>query len=390
VRVLSFSYCFPSPVKPTWGVFVLQRLAALAELVELAVVSPAPKFPLWSWLGRRLPEADDEWQGLVVHRPRWFYIPGVLKWLDGWFYARGTRRWAADFCRRWPPDLLDVHFVWPDGVGVWRLADELKIPYVITLRGWLYEAMGDRRILRQCVEAMANAAAIIGVSGDLAKTAIELGVAQEKVHIIPNGVDTDRFAPRGKAQCREELGLPTNGRLIVAVGHLGPRKGQRENVRAMAHLPDNVQLVIVGGDPGGGGNERELRDLVDRLGLNGRVLLAGQQPYDLIPRYLSAADVSVLASHREGCPNVVLESLACGTPVVATDVGAVPDLIQPGVNGEIVPVGDVESLAGAIVRALAQSASPQAIRQSEAVKSWARVAEEVHTIFRSIIEMVRT
>jgi glycosyltransferase involved in cell wall biosynthesis len=373
-------------------VFVLQRLAAIARRddVDLEVVAPVPRFPILSALRSKLPPKRDQIDSLSVYYPRHFYIPAVLKKLDGGLYARGLMPWVTDYCRRHAVDLLDAHFVWPDGVGVWRLARKLELPYTITLRGWLYEAMSHRRILSQCLDAMRDAAAVISVSGHLAKTAAELGVSETKLHVIPNGVDTNRFVLRDKLECREKLGLPMETRLVVAVGHLGPRKGQRENVQAMARLPEDVRLVIVGDDPAGGRNERELRDLIDRLGLNGRVLLAGQQPYDRIPKYLSAADVSVLASHREGCPNVVLESLACGTPVVATDVGAVPDLIQPGVNGEIVPVSDVESLAEAIARVLARPASPQAIRQSQSVKSWARVAEEVHSIFRSIIEVAPT
>jgi glycosyltransferase involved in cell wall biosynthesis len=363
-------------------VFVHQRLAALAKLAELQVVSPQPRFPVLSRLrgGGAKPD-DGRWEGLVVHRPGWFYLPGVLKSLDARFYARGIRQWLADFCRRWTPDVLDAHFVWPDGVGVSLLARELGVPYTITLRGWLYQAMQNRRMLPQCVEAMQRAAAIISVSGHLAQTAIGLGVDAGMIRVIPNGVDTDRFHPRDKQACRRELGLPAEGRLVVTVAHLGPRKGHREAVQAMARLPGDVCLVLVGGDPEGGKNQGLLREMVDRLGLNGRVILAGPQPYGRIPLYLSAADVSVLASYREGCPNVVLESLACGTPVVATNVGAVPDIVQPGINGEIVSVGEVEPLAEAISGTLEKRWSPQAVRQSESVKSWSSVAEEVYNVF---------
>jgi len=382
VKVLSFSYCFPNAGKPTWGVFVQQRLAALAKLVDLQVVSPQPEFPILTRLrgGSRKPD-DGQWEGLVVHRPRWFYLPGVLKSLDARFYARGIRRWVADFCRQWGPDLLDAHFVWPDGVGVSLLARELRLPYAITLRGRLYQAMGNRRMLRQCVVAMHRAAAIISVSGHLAQTAIELGIDAGKVHVIPNGVDTQRFYPRDKAVCRRELGFPTDGRLVVTVAHLGPRKGHREAIQALAGLPGDVRLVLVGGDAEGGRNELALRELIGGLGLEGRVTLVGPQPYDRVPLYLSAADVSVLASYREGCPNVVLESLACGTPVVATRVGAVPDIVQPGINGEIVGVREVEPLADAISRALEKRWSPEVVSRSESVKSWSSVAEEVHEVF---------
>jgi len=384
MNVLSFSFCFPSPARPTWGVFVLQRLAALAESAEVQVVSPVPTFPLLSRLRNGKLKPRDEWSDLTVHRPKWFYFPGVLKRLDGRLYARGIRKWLEGFCRDRRPDVLDAHFVWPDGVAVGRLARRLGIPYTITLRGWLYEAMGNRAILAQCVEALQNADAIISVSGHLARTAVELGADESRMHVIPNGVDTERFTIREKSACRAELDLAADARLIVAVGHLGPRKGQRENVQALARLPEDVHLVAVGGDPDGGRNEREVRELIDRLGLAGRVVLTGPQPYDSIPKYLSAADVSVLASHREGCPNVVLESLASGTPVVATNVGAVPDLVQPGENGEIVPPRDVDALAGALGRVLASPRSPEQVRRSKAVKSWGQVADAVRGVLEGV------
>jgi teichuronic acid biosynthesis glycosyltransferase TuaC len=125
--------------------------------------------------------------------------------------------------------------------------------------------------------------------------------------------------------------------------------------------------------------------LVERLGLRDRVVLAGKQPYERIPLYLSAADASVLASWREGCPNVVLESLACGTPVVATRVGAVPDLVQPDENGAIVPVLDPAALADALRRVLARSWSPETVRGSPAVRSWDEVAANVLAVFEQAL-----
>jgi len=385
MRVLSFSYCFPSSLRPTWGVFVLQRLAALAKHVDLDVASPVPVFPLWNRLHGGVPAPVEEHAGLAVHYPRWFYVPGILKTLDGRFYARGIRRWFDRQCRRQRPDLLDAHFVWPDGVGVSHLARRAGLPYVITLRGWLYPCLERASLRRQARRALLDAAAVISVSGHLADTAADLGVPRGRLYVIPNGVNVDRFRPLDRDRARRELGLPTDGPLIVAVAHLKRTKGHDELLEALAAQPDDVRLVIVGEDPGRGAYRSRLEDLISRLGLQDRVLLAGRQPHERIPLYLSAADVGVLASYREGCPNVVLESLACGTPVVATRVGAVPDLVTPGENGIIVPPRDASALGDAMREALHASWSREAIRASVQGNTWSEVAEQVLAVFRGVL-----
>ncbi len=384
MKVLSFSYCFPNRANRSWGVFVLNRLAALSRLVELEVVSPVPTFPVWTRMQGALPDLDEEIGGLKVHRPRFFYFPGILKFTDGWFYGRGTRKWVKAFCESWKPDLLDVHFVWPDGVGVYHIARELGIPYVITERGWLNVCVRKPSMRGQCAAALQHAAAVIGVSKALAEMAAGLGVDAAKIHIIQNGVDKSVFHPMDRSACRKELGLLVDRRLLVTVAHLKRTKGHDETVRALAKLPADVSLVIVGGETDRGGYVRHLLKLADRLGLKGRLVLAGRRPHDQIPRYLNAGDVSVLASHSEGCPNVVLESLACGTPAVATRVGAVPQIITPGENGVIVPVGDVDALAEGIASLL--DARLPSENLSAGIPSWEEVAERVRRVFSDVLD----
>lgn len=382
MRVLSFSYCFPNRAAPTWGVFVQQRLAAVAAHERLEMVSPVPSFPVVSrfrgWPG----PLRDERQGLTVHRPRFFCVPGLLKSLDGRLYARGLARWLHEFQREYQADVFDAHFEWPDAVGVSLLARELGVPYAVTLRGWLYEAQGRPRILPQCIAALRQASAVIGVSEHLAETAIELGVSRDRVEVIPNGVDMNRFQPRDRMAARRALGLPEDGRLVVSVAHLGPRKGHREMIKALANLPPDVRLVIVGGDPAGGRNERQVRELIRSCGLTQRVILAGRQSYEKVPIYFNAGDISVLASYREGCPNVVLESLASGTPVVATNVGNVPFLVQDGRNGRIVRPREVGPLTEAVGDLLGDLPTVDEVRRSPAVRSWDQVARDVCTVLR--------
>jgi len=391
VKILSFSYCFPNHAQPTWGIFVQQRLAALARRMELQVVSPVPVF---GFLGRWRPNPGpvcEQWQELTVYRPRFFYIPGIFKSWDARFYARGLRSWLEKLCQKFSPDLLDAHFVWPDGVGVALLAGQLGLPYTITLRGKIYPCLEVPSQRRQCAEALQHAAAVISVSEPMAEVAQRLGVPRDRLHVIPNGVDTEMFRPMdNKQQLREQLALGREGRLLVTVAHLGPRKGHREVITALSRLSEDVRLVIVGGDIEGGKNVRALRRLINSLKLRDRVILAGPQPYEKIPLYLNAADASVLASYREGCPNMVLESLACGRPVVATNVGAVPQVLTVPDHGRIVPVRDVNALTEALNQVLQSSWSAISIVQASSVKSWDVVAEEIGGIFADSISRNRT
>ena len=381
LKILSFSYCFPNERNPSWGVFVCQRLAALAELEELQVCSPVPWFPLLK--PKILSTGPEPWQGLTVHRPGFFYLPGLMKNADARFYARGLRSWLKTFCRSWRPDLLDAHFIWPDGVGVAALAKEFGIPYAITLRGKIYECLKVPEQARQCAEALRGAAAVISVSSRMADEALKLGADGRRLHVITNGVDLDHFRPRDRADCRRQLGLPEGGRLLVTVAHLGARKGHHEMIRALARLPEDVSLVIVGGEAQGG-TTGQLREIARSLGVGDRLILPGSQPYDRIPLYFGAANGSVLASYREGCPNAVLESLACGIPVVATDVGAVPDILPVPEAGRIVPVRQEGPLCDAIAELLDREWKPDEVVRRSGVRSWKRVAEEVRLVFQSI------
>lgn len=382
MKILSFSYCYPNHSTPNWGVFVHQRLAAIAKAEDLKVCAPVPWFPAVSRRRGNPGPGEDTWQDLTVYRPRFFYFPGILKNQDANFYFRGVRKWFHQLIDDWRPDVLDAHFVWPDGVAVAALGKEAGIPYTITLRGKLYECLKSRSQTRQCADALKDAAGVISVSGLLAEEARKLGVAPEKLSVIPNGVDRERFHPRNKGTCRRELNLPDDGRLLVTVAHLGHRKGHHEVIRALADLPEDVRLVIVGGAAQGGTPE-SIRAVAADAGIEKRLILTGPQPYEKIPLYFNAADISVLASYREGCPNAVLESLACGTPVVASDVGAVRDILPTPQAGRIVPPMKVGPLRDGLLEMLNREWDPEAVVRSSGVRSWDEVAAEVRRVLRA-------
>jgi len=387
VRILSFSSCFPSPLDPTAGVFVLRRLKAVATRVPLEVVHPVPWFPGLDRL--RYPEAvlpnREQREGVTVHHPRFFYFPRMLKRWDARFYDLGLREWLRDHCRQWKPNLFDAHFSWPDGVAVSYLARRLRIPYTITLRGVIIPRYRLRRFRKRLIDALTHASTVISVDRRMADIALELGVPAERVHVIPNGVDATFFQTLPREQARARLGLSQDARIVVSVGSLEPRKAHESVIEALANLDGPVRLIVIGKEIDDGSRLKMLRQLAADRGIGDRVVFTGRQPPETVSMYLNAADVSVLASLWEGCPNVVIESLACGTPVVATDVGAVRDLVRPGETGEIVPVGDKGALRAALCGVLAREWSREQVRQSVAGRSWDTVAGEVLAVFEKTL-----
>lgn len=380
MRVLSFSYCFPNRVNPTWGVFIAQRLAALSQLedVELEVCAPVPMFPIVSHLQSDIPPLQETNRGLTVHHPRYFYVPKFMKHLDGKLYARGLLPWVRDYCKRSQPKIFDAHFAWPDGVGVYYLSRKLNIPYVVTLRGWIWVGMKQPKLWSQATEALQNAHAIINLCRPMADVCRELGCEEQRLHIIHNGVDRELFYPIDKAEARKALGLPQDLPLIVCVAYFQRRKGIIEVIQALAKLSSDTHLLLVGA-PAEADYYAEVLRIIDKLGLADRVIITGQQPHEKLPFFYNAANVTVLVSYWEGCPNAVVESLGCGTPVIATPVGSVPEQVIPDKNGYIVPMKDPDALAEALRKALSRDWDRQQLVAS--VMSWDEVAREVQKVF---------
>ncbi len=222
------------------------------------------------------------------------------------------------------------------------------------------------------------------MSANLAETVHRLGVAEDRIHLLPNGVDTAAFQALPRAEARRRLGEPEQGRLLLFVGRLVPVKAVDVLLRAFARLDagatGGVRLALVGDGPLRG----RIEALGATLGLTERVRLLGQRPPEDVALWLNAADALVLSSLNEGCPNVVLEALACGTPVVASRVGAVPDLLDESC-GVMCEPGDADALAEALARALERDWDRAAVRARTDGMSWEANALKLHGILRGVV-----
>ncbi|HZO13549.1 MAG TPA: glycosyltransferase, partial [Polyangiaceae bacterium] len=212
---------------------------------------------------------------------------------------------------------------------------------------------------------LGGAGAVVGPSRPLIERAIELGADPQRARVIPNGIDRHLFSPGDRLDARRALGLPETGRQILFVGRLEPQKGTGELLGAFERLqasrPD-VRLVMIGDGPSRAAHERVARDLP--------VSFVGWQPHDSIGRWLAASDVLALPSWAEGTPNVVLEALASGRPVVATRVGGIPDVICDKRLGELVAPHSVDALCDALDRVLSRAHDAQAIARIAALRDW--------------------
>lgn len=374
IRVLTFTSLFPSDARPRHGIFVETRLRHLIDDcgVDARVVAPVPWFPFRHPAFGRFadlagtPRRAVRGSGLEVSYPRYPMLPklGVN------FQAASMARWsAADIdalgAAGWRPEVIDAHYLYPDGVAAARIAERLGVPLLLTARGTdvnvLARMPGPAREIRW---AAGRAAGVVAVSEPLRQGLIELGVEPSKVVVLRNGVDLEIFRPEEQSAARRRLGWDA-GPMALCVGNLVPEKGFALAVGSLVQVPA-LRLVIVGAGPERPG----LEALARRLGVFERVRFQGNMPQAELRHAYAGVDVLLLTSTREGWPNVVLEALACGTPVVAVDVGAVRSMLDDRRVGRIVLGRDPATLAAEVADLLASMPSREDARRHAAKFDW--------------------
>jgi teichuronic acid biosynthesis glycosyltransferase TuaC len=354
--------------------------------VQSVVVAPVPYFPSGSPLFGRwgkvsyVPRHETR-HGLAILHPRYPVIPKVGTNLAPALLALGSlaslrlvQDGGFDF------DLIDAHYVYPDGVAAVWLGLLLSKPVVVTARGTdvnLIPRMMIPRILIR--KTLRHASGIIAVSEALKQAIIALDFCPEQVSVLRNGVDLVKFLPQSREKIRHELQL--NSPTLISVGHLIERKGHDIVIKALTELPDHYLLII-----GEGPQRASLQRLVASLGLGSRVRFLGTIPHDQMARYYSAADALVLASSREGWPNVLLESMACGTPVVASNIWGNPEIVKLPECGLLMSERTSEAAAQAIRSLFANMPQREATRRYAERFSWDETSRGQLAVFRRVLQ----
>ena len=385
IRLLTFTTIFPNSIQPQHGVMVENRLHQLLDTAEVStrVIAPVPWFPSQSArFGQygsfaKVP-LDEIRRSVPVHHPRFPVIPKVGSDVAPLLLAAATYRSVAREVANF--DVIDAHYFYPDGVAAMLIAKRLGKPIVITARGSDINVFPQRPVPRQWIRWAANRCdAIITVSGALRDAIRALGIAQPRIVVLRNGVDLDRFAPLDMGEARKKLQWGP-GRVLLSVGKLVEAKGHALVVEALIGIPD-VRLVIVGAGP----FRDDLRRLAAQKGVGDRVSLVGEVPHSELATFYSAADLSILASAREGMPNVVLESLACGTPVIATDVGGIGEIMTPSI-GVLLRERTPHALHEAIIALLQAKPAVAVVRRHAEELSWKPVIKEQVQLYRDVLQ----
>jgi glycosyltransferase involved in cell wall biosynthesis len=366
---------------------------------EIRVVAPVPWVPWMPWMPRALAPMlpagyaafartprEETFEGFPIVHPRYAMLPKVGVWWQGRAYWRAARGAVARLRGAFPFELIDAHYAYPDGYAAALLKRELRVPLVLTVRGTDVNLLPRLAATRAKVRAALQAAdAVVAVSRALADLAVAAGADAAKVTVLRNGVDPARFAPRDRMQSRARFGLAQHARVIASVGLLIPRKGHDLVLEAVARLPaaERPAVLIAGAGP----EEARLRAQARALGLdrNGAVRFLGGVPHDDLPAVYSAADLLVLASSREGWPNVLLEAMACGTPVLATAVHGSPEVVSDAAVGRLVQERTVPALSGALAQALATPFDRAAVRRHAEGMTWEATSAGLDRVFRGVL-----
>jgi glycosyltransferase involved in cell wall biosynthesis len=388
MKVLTFSSLYPNAARPAYGIFVETRLRQLlaSGQVQSTVVAPVPWFPFTHpAFGRyaaqaRAPRAETR-NGIDVLHPRFPVLPKVGMTLAPFLLYRAVRPLVERLRREGGFDLIDAHYFYPDGVAAAMLGRRLGVPVVITARGTDLNLIAQYRLPRRMIRwAARQAAGVVAVSQALKERLAALGVETERIQVLRNGVDLELFHPRGREELRAELGL--RGPMLLSVGNLLAFKGHGLIIEALSLLP-GCELVIAGEGP-----DRAAFDALARqAGVSARVRFAGSLSQHDLRRYYCAADALVLASSREGWPNVLLEAMACGTPVVATRVGGVPEIVKSLDAGVIVEQRSAAAIAQSIGSLLARPQARPATRRYAEQFGWGATTRAQLQLFRQILSL---
>ncbi len=376
MKVLVVTNLFPNAREPNRGIFNLQRLEALSRFCEIRVVAPIAWKP-WVHGGGRPVPYEEQWAGIPVVHPFYFYTPRVGRSAyAAWMYC-SLRATLPRILSEFQPEALLAAWAYPDAVAVAALARQMRLPWVAEVLGSDINCLAEIPPLRRQIRwALRQASSTVAVSQPLKQKLTELGIPPDAIRVVLNGVNIDRFQLMEKPRARAATGMPAARRIVLYVGNLKVSKGAADLLEAARLLTADSEemplFVLVGGG--------EAHDLLERQieqhSLQEHVILAGPQPHPEIPTWIAAADVLCLPSHNEGCPNVVLEALACGRPVVASDVGAVPEFVD-STCGAIIPPREPSALAPALQAVLAREWDPEALRKRVLPLSWEENARAV-------------
>jgi teichuronic acid biosynthesis glycosyltransferase TuaC len=383
-RIALVTPMLPVAHDQTRGRYIYETARALARLTEVRTYFIQPRYPRLPGLAPRSFLHDDvgpdyRIDGIDVEAFSYPAIPGLSRVLNGFVASR----LLTPRVRRFAPDLVLAYWVYPDGHAALRTARALGLPCIVGARGSdIHVRSGINAFMTR--RTIAGVDRLLTVSKAMRLAAIgQFGARADRVHTISNGFNTGIFRPLDSAAMRRQLGIEADARLVVYVGRLVESKGMRELLEAHARLArrnPKLRLALVGD----GVMREQLAAMVSERGLDASVLLPGGCEPERVAEWIAAADLLTLPSWSEGYPNVVVEAIACGRPVVATDVGGTREIVDSS-NGILIPPRDADALERALDEALLRTWDHAAIAAAMR-RTWDDVGRDTLAICEQVVK----
>lgn len=392
MNILTITTLYPNTEQERHGVFVENRLRKLREKfpdVHITVIAPVPYFPLtWDKFGAygkyaKIPYMEKR-HGVTIYHPRYLVIPKVGMSITPYFLYRCLYKLITKLQKQNEKfDLIDAHYFYPDGVAANRLAKKVSLPIAITARGNDISLIPNYKTPRKLIkETLLEADACIGVCKALVDEMKQIQPEQVNYYAFRNGVDLEVFTPLELSK-RHELRAKYNVTekfVLISVGHFIERKGHHLIIDALINLP-NTHLFLAGD----GELDNLLRQQVNNLSLQNQVTFLGAIPQTELLNFYGISDCMVLASSREGWANVLLESMACGTPVVATPIWGTPEVVSEKSAGILTKGRSADAIEQAILALQQNYPDRKDVRKFSEKFSWDETSTKLYELFISLI-----
>jgi teichuronic acid biosynthesis glycosyltransferase TuaC len=389
MRTLVLSTLYPNAAQPRHGIFIENRIRnqVASGRVYARVMAPVPWFPIASkafgdYAKFAAVPREDERQGIRINYPRYPVVPKFgMTIAPALLAAALIRPIQRTIDEGFDFDVLDTYYFYPDGIAGILLGRYFGKPVVISALGTDINLIPKYALPRRMIQwAARSAAGITTVCQALKDRLIALGAPESAIRVVLHGVDLELFRPAGDREAlRARLGV--NGPILLSVGNLIELKGHHLVIKALRLLPE-MKLFIAGTGP----DEDSLKRLSSTCGVDSRVHFLGHVNHYDLPSYYGAADALVLASSREGIANVLLEAMACGTPVVATRVGGTPEIITSPQAGILIPDRTPESIAASIRSLFDHYPDRSSTRRSVEKYSWKQTTEDHLALLEKILQ----
>ena len=377
MKILVLSRILPNSSDMNRGIYVFRQSKALSSICSIDVVAPIAFWDrIKSSIGRCKKVNKIEYiDGLEIQHPIYFHIPGIFRNMNGFFMFLSLYFYHKNRHQNHKWDVILSHFAYPDGFFAVLLGKALGIPVFISCLGSDINSLANKISTKKMIKwALGESEKVFVVSNSLKNKIIEIGIRKEKVVVVNNGIEINKYFVRDKEDFKKYYKIPKGDKIILYVGRLSKEKGVDVLIKAFSFIKDlNIKLYIVGGGP----QEKILLRQAERLGLMDRIKFLGHMHHSEIPNLMNVADLFVLPSRSEGYPNVLLEALACGIPVLATDVGGITEIINNENLGIIVAADDPIQMAQGIYSALSKEWDRELLVKRVQHQSWEWSAQKL-------------